>query len=241
MKKSLAISYAMKKKGKKSAESGMMQGSGHSRSHFDEGGRVKAQASLRSAFGTPAEPTPSPDKDLDQKYKDTAKKESSIFSFAEGGQIKDNYQPSGKPHVDKEFGYEAAEKASGLMKHEGNDVKSNSAAMSEDSKKLGQMPVDMKASTEAADDDLVMRIMRKRYSEGGKVANQEHGENNNELAGFSPNEFDDLVLRDDLESSYDGDNAGDHLGNAQEDEDRKDIVARIMASRKKKDRMPNPA
>jgi hypothetical protein len=74
-------------------------------------------------------------------------------------------------------------------------------------------------------------------SEGGRVANQDEIE-----AGFSPNEFDDLHLRDDLESSYsDDDNAGDALGNKQEDEDRRDIVARIMASRRKKDRLPNPA
>lgn len=81
-----------------------------------------------------------------------------------------------------------------------------------------------------------------KYSEGGKVANQEHGKNDEDLAGFSPNEFDDLVLRDDLESSYsDDDNSGDALGNKQEDEDQHDIISRIMASRRKKDRMPNPA
>lgn len=80
------------------------------------------------------------------------------------------------------------------------------------------------------------------YSKGGRVANQDHGEDNNEMAGFSPNEFDDLVLRDDLESTYgDDDNAGDALGNKQEDEDREDIVSRIMASRRKKDRLPSPA
>jgi hypothetical protein len=81
-----------------------------------------------------------------------------------------------------------------------------------------------------------------RYSEGGKVANQEHGPNNNDMAGFSPNEFDDLVLRDDLESTYgDDDNSGDSLDNDQENDDRDDIIARIMKSRAKKDRLPNPA
>ena len=94
--------------------------------------------------------------------------------------------------------------------------------------------------------DMVDRIMYKRskdfsdldrYSEGGKVANQDET-----TAGFSPNEFDDLHLRDDLSSSYgEDDNSGDALGNDQEDEDRKDIVARIMASRRKKDRLPSPA
>lgn len=63
-----------------------------------------------------------------------------------------------------------------------------------------------------------------KYSEGGKVANSDEIE-----AGFDPNEFDDLHLRDDLSSSYgEDDNAGDDLGNKQEDEDRADLVDRIM-------------
>ncbi len=170
--------------------------------------------------------------------------------YAEGGQITDNYQPSGKPHVDKQFPYEESEKASGYMDHEGDVKRPNSMAMKEDDMDFNQKPVDMRASTSMSEEDMVDRIMKKRsenfsgldrYSEGGKVANQEHGPNDSRLAGFSPNEFDDLVLRDDLESSYTGANSGDYVGNDQEDEDRKDIVARIMASRKKKDRMPNPA
>lgn len=86
---------------------------------------------------------------------------------------------------------------------------------------------------------LVDRIMAKRQmmSEGGKVANDTPI-----TAGFDSNDFDDLVHRDDLESTYgDDDNAGDELGNAQEDHDRSDIIARIMRSRAKKDRMPRPA
>ncbi len=96
-------------------------------------------------------------------------------------------------------------------------------------------------------DGIVDRIMEQRskdfsgdarlMSEGGRVANADEPE-----ADFLPNEFDDLHLRDDLESTYgEDDNAGDELGNAQEDQDRDDIVARIMASRRKKDRMPRPA
>jgi len=61
------------------------------------------------------------------------------------------------------------------------------------------------------------------------------------MADGQPNEMDDLALRDDLEFSYDGKNSGDELGNDREDKDRKDIVSRIMASRKKKDRLPSPA
>jgi hypothetical protein len=90
--------------------------------------------------------------------------------------------------------------------------------------------------------DIVGRIMKdqkvQKMSEGGRVANQEHGPNDSRLAGFSRNEFDDLVLRDDLEQSYTGENSGDELGNAQEDEDRRDLVSQIMRSLAKKDRMP---
>ena len=78
------------------------------------------------------------------------------------------------------------------------------------------------------------------YSRGGQVANAEHGMDDDDLAGFSPAEYDDLVLRaDDMEGAdYTGANSGDELGNAQEDEDQRDIVSRIMRSRRMKDRNP---
>ncbi len=89
------------------------------------------------------------------------------------------------------------------------------------------------------DEDMISRIMKKRaghYSEGGRVANEDHDE-----ADFKENEFDDLPLDDHLEEHYTGSNSGDELGNEQEDEDERDVVARIMRSRGKKDRMPRPA
>lgn len=90
---------------------------------------------------------------------------------------------------------------------------------------------------------IVDKIMSKMgnktnsLSEGGKVAN---GSMTEGLAGMKPNEFDDLVLRDDLESSSDGANNGDSIGNEQESSDREDMISRIMSSRAKKDRLPNP-
>lgn len=89
---------------------------------------------------------------------------------------------------------------------------------------------------EVEDGDMVDRIMRKKYSEGGMVANDDKV-----LADFLPNEFDELAKDDDLDFSYTGANSGDEIGNEQEDEDRRDIVARIMRSRAKRDRMPRPA
>lgn len=91
------------------------------------------------------------------------------------------------------------------------------------------------------EDDMVSRIMKRRMmSEGGRVANEDHGPNDNRLAEFSPNEFDDLSMRDDLDSSYTGANSGDEIGDEQEDEDKHDIVSRIMKSRKMNDKMPIP-
>jgi hypothetical protein len=78
----------------------------------------------------------------------------------------------------------------------------------------------------------------KMYSEGGEVAN-DVGDGAD--ADVKENQFDDLVLRDDLSEHYTGKNSGDEIGDAQEDEDQRDMVAQIMKSRKKKDRLPQPA
>lgn len=79
-----------------------------------------------------------------------------------------------------------------------------------------------------------------RYAEGGRVANEDE-----EITDKMPAQYDDLHLDDHLDddgkANYTGANSGDELGDKQEDEDRKDIVARIMHSRSKRDRMPRPA
>lgn len=88
--------------------------------------------------------------------------------------------------------------------------------------------------------DLVGKIMAKRYSEGGRVANEDAGASASEpdrMAKDDPNEFDDLALRDDLESSYTGADSGDELGNRRESDDEADIISRVMRSRGKRDRM----
>ncbi len=87
------------------------------------------------------------------------------------------------------------------------------------------------------DDDMVGRIMKGRMmSKGGMIANDL-----DPIADEEPNEFDDLALNDDLEFHDTGANSGDELGDHQEDEDRRDLVSRIMRSRKLKDKMPRPA
>lgn len=86
------------------------------------------------------------------------------------------------------------------------------------------------------DHDMVGRIMSKMMSKGGMVANDTESDIED-----APASFDDLVLDDDLESSYTGADSGDEIGNATEDEGRHDIVSRILKSFAKKDRMPRQA
>lgn len=88
------------------------------------------------------------------------------------------------------------------------------------------------------EEDIVDRIMRQL-----KQNDIKEGQEANDtpmLADYEKNEFDDLVKDDELEEHYTGANSGDEIGDAQEDEDRDDIVSRIMKSRRLKDRMPNP-
>lgn len=86
------------------------------------------------------------------------------------------------------------------------------------------------------EDHLVDRIMEKRFSKGGMVAN----ETDVAAADEMPAQFDDLVLDDDLSFSETGANSGDELGDAREDEDRRDIVAQVMKKRNKQHN-PRPA
>ncbi len=120
---------------------------------------------------------------------------------------------------------------------------SKGGAVAEDDKDLNQHPVMTK---EDMYDDLVDRIMmhksqdysnEARLSEGGMIGN----EVDIDSADHMPAQYDDLVLNDNLESHYTGENSGDEIGDEQEDEDRKSIVSRIMKSNRKKDRNPRPA
>lgn len=98
--------------------------------------------------------------------------------------------------------------------------------------------------SDADEMDMVHRIIGKHkermYSKGGMIANG--GDDDlDRMADGAPNNFDDLSLRDDLESSNSGANSGDELGNKAEEHDRDDIVSRVHKSWKKKDKNPRPA
>ena len=93
-----------------------------------------------------------------------------------------------------------------------------------------------------AGNSLVDRIMAKRQNmmaEGGVVADEGEAD---EPADHEANDFDYLSTGDlDDSTTNSGSADGDQLGNSQEDEDQRDMVARIMKSRSLKDRMPRPA
>lgn len=167
--------------------------------------------------------------------------------MAQGGYMKGiNKQSANRQYGTSDAGHFAKYKTSG---NDGSKEYTNEKAKGEHRKVLdemkempkpklpmaeGGMLTDSGYQTDAEMLDMVGRIMAKRqmhYSEGGKVANSDLPE-----ADFMPNEFDDLHLRDDLESSYTGANSGDELGGPSKD----DMVARIMMKRRKQHN-PNPA
>ncbi len=114
----------------------------------------------------------------------------------------------------------------GVVEHE------EPSAIEEDDKELNQHADPF--------DNIVERVMVKRYSKGGMVANGGDDELS-EMADGKPANYDDLALRDTLSSENSGAADGDFLGDEAEDHDRSDIVARVMKSRAKKDRNPRPA
>ena len=210
MKQSLAIAYSMKKR-KKMADGGPASGP-------TVGSIIGYPGANQTAPMTSPSPKPTPK------------------GYARGALITDNYQPS---YIFKEFpDLNDYDEDSGFLPYPPYDHEANQSAVAESDKDLNQHGQEDEGPEGAyAQGDIVSHIMRKRMSEGGKVANDTPIE-----AGFKENDFDDLALRDDLKSSYgEGNNSGDESGNAQEDADRHDIIARIMKSRAKKDRMPRPA
>lgn len=84
-------------------------------------------------------------------------------------------------------------------------------------------------------EDLVGQVLSQRMSKGGRVSNEDEP-----MADFMPNEFDDLHLRDGLEFNYTGENSGEMDSPEKEEKKRSDMVSMEMLKRKK-GRMPRPA
>jgi hypothetical protein len=136
----------------------------------------------------------------------------------------------------------------GLNQHGADETGPMGATSEHMGERMVSDPQDeMGDQTDAHEMDMVDRIMAKRempsretagaYSRGGMVANEDSGESAStphRMAKDEPNEFDDLALRDDLESDYTGANSGDEDGSTLNQTDGEDMVDRIMRKRSKK-------
>ncbi len=98
----------------------------------------------------------------------------------------------------------------------------------------GAMAKGGEATHDAGEEGIVDRIM-KRFAKGGEVEGEP-------VADFESNDFDymDQIPPID-EADYTGKNSGDEKGDKEVDDEEKDVVSRVMKSRKKGDRMPRPA
>lgn len=254
MKQSLAIAYAMKKKAQKMFGGGRMEPKPTPSPSPDPTPSQDPAKTFQDEKKKKAK-----DMGIEDQY-DNMKNLNEGDGMAKGGFIKDNHQSSSAKNHQTNPDMKDHNMDSGFVEHQGNDVKSAYAAGLEAGRKLGQhgdieqgpygtnmaeggQITDNYSDSEADDMDMIGRIMKQRqmhFSKGGKVANG--GEDKlSHMADGDPNNFDDLSLRDDLESSYTGKNSGDMDGNEQDDDDKSDIVSKIMKSRAKKDRMPSPA
>ena len=191
-------------------------------------------------------------------------------AYAEGGDVDDSDMMDTdmvKAILSRRMGnsrFLGEEKATGYRPMPNEPRKSNSKAVMESDRGLGQHG-EYEVAADGMDDDnepqhkvilaigfenqdhdeeamdMVGSIMKQRaqkFSRGGQIANKSFPEDE-----FKPNDFDDLVLRDsDMEDAdYTGANSGDEIDSMGENERRADIVAQIMKSRRKKDRLPSPA
>lgn len=176
----------------------------------------------------------------------------SVDCYADGGQVEDNYQ---SPSTSKDQEHHKLafleDETRNYMPPMEPGRKHDMAAMEEDDRDLNQHGEDEQGPYGMAmaeggfigshqdkehELDLVGRIMKQRqqhFSEGGRVANKTP-----RIGGSEDNNFDDLYLDDDIESSYTGANSGDEDGDPDQDARDEDVVARIMRSRKKKNMMP---
>jgi hypothetical protein len=253
-KQSLAIAYSMKRKAKKMAAGGPVLPI--------EDGRMQSDAHQCDMCGSTMH--------SNEEHEHDRHDDKGEPMMAEGGMMTKNGYQSSSAKMHQTHDGNVDDQDTYTMDHAGNFIKQDKKAMREDDRDLNQHGEHEEGDqmggegfhdesykgnpgnahdeyqSEDHDMDMVGRIMKQRqqhYSEGGMVANKNQGVSSEDLDAMADgrqNEMDDLALRDHLEMSETGANSGDELGDKQEDMDRKDIVSRIMASRRKKDRLPNP-
>lgn len=240
-KQSLAIAYSVKRKNK------MAMGG----SCYADGGPVMTESGYQDAAKPNTRPSMADHEMLEYK---TSRSAPGASMPGRQGMTSSGYQSKLKQDTRPDLADHEMDNLD--LSHESSAPDYNDDAMAEDERRLnqhgedeagplGRMMADGGQITDNYQDDshmrdMVGRIIQRRqmnYSEGGKVANETDPE---DFDFTTPNEFDDLALRDDLESAYTGANSGDERGDAQEDADRRDPVMRIMLKRRKQTN-PKPA
>lgn len=241
MKDNLAVAYAMKKRAKKMADDGDVKGvhkpnkypMGDAKGESEAGDNARwSMAHAYSGNSSAAGREMSKAKEKHKKILGEMQSMKKPELMAEGGMI-GSHQSEGKPEVD---GGDVCPSCNSPIPHESRGPKDSYPSMG----------LNQEGEHDEGEGDMnsvppmIMKIMMGRakgYSEGGKVANE--GEDKlDDMADGEPNEFDDLVLDDDMEGHDEG---SEEIGDEQESKDRADVIHRIMKSRSKKDKNPRPA
>lgn len=240
LKQSLAIAYSMKRRAKKEEERRKMEDGGEVKKpdYYVSGDMKLSGPGVRSIEGA-----------FKKQMAHGGRCESHGVEMCEmchGGKM----AHGGFVHEEKATGYhslpEEHEKHNHAAIHEDDRMLNQHGeeevgpeGIEEDSEHHYDRKVSHPVENQSDHEDMVGEIMharRKHFSHGGRVANDTPI-----VAGFEPNQFDDLVKDDDdMEFHYTGANSGDEIGDHREDEDRHDMVREIMRDRRKKGRMPHP-
>lgn len=248
----MAVKYGMLKRAKKMADGGDMCAHGKYMCHechggeYAKGGSVPgADRDIKGVHKPINEDAPGQSgagfmndlmRDAKSRGRDDIKQEAKRHVKAHHERVLDEMKSMKKPNLYAEGGV-VEEDDRMLNQHGAEEV--GAMDTEEDNEPQHERMVSHPVENQDDHEDMVGRIMRQRthhYSRGGQVANDTPV-----TADFEDNQFDDLVKRDDLEQHYTGANSGDEIGDGQEDEDRHDIVSRIMRSRRKRDHLPHPA
>ncbi len=178
------------------------------------------------------------------KAKKAAESMRKAFGYAEGGQVHETLdytemkrgdsrkgntgERKGQSRAGVEVREAKRQRGFGDSDSDGRAKRAEGRAKDEHKAVLRDLKGSRRDRTNLAEGGLVDRIMSKRS--GGDVTADEQ-----------PNEFDVLELDPAPSPPHSGDDYGDDLGNAELDENDRDLISRIMRSRAKKDRMPRPA
>ncbi len=215
------MKYAMQKRAKKACECG---GAGCEMCGMAKGGEVKAKKEPESVGKTRS------GKDIYPHHKDPRHKGYTREDHEDAmehhknaqGPLNHDLHQLGRKHPTSESGFGTPMKTLASKRdYHAKMAQHHSDSMDEpENMAEGGMVGD--------DDDLVGRIMSKRKGEP--------------MADFESNDFDymDQIPPID-EADYTGKNSGDEKGDKEVDDEEKDVVSRVMKSRKKGDRMPRPA